>query len=129
MTKKDGKTFRDLDSILLSFANGQYESDLNLFGCACCRRIWSVLNDERLRRGVEVRELYERGLASGEKLADAKLNARIARREIRDTYARLDIDEHSPESGPVWAAGAASNAATGNYRAASKLAARSKACM
>src|SRR5207302_2884463 len=77
MTKKDGKTFRDLDTILLSFANGQYESDLNLFGCACCRRIWSVLNDERLRRGVEVRELYERGLASGEKLADAKLNARI----------------------------------------------------
>lgn len=110
------------------FADAPERTDLTLFGCACCRRIWNLLPDERSRRAVEVRERYERRAAPEEELAEAEDNARMARSEIRAACDPADADEYSPGSALAWAAGAASNAATGNYRAASDLAARARAC-
>src|SRR4051794_37810637 len=45
---------------------------LRLFGCACCRRIWHLLVDERSRRGVEISERYAEGLADKDELSAAE---------------------------------------------------------
>ena len=128
MTENEWNTCHDPHAMWMVFADTPERTDLILFGCACCRRVWNLLSDERLRRDIEVRERYERGLASEEELAEAELNARVARSECRASYDPSDVDEYSPGSALAWAAGAAANATYGNYRAASDLAARAKAC-
>jgi hypothetical protein len=49
-----------------------------LFGCACARRVWELLDDSRTRRLVEVTELFADGLASEAELGAAIVGARAA---------------------------------------------------
>ena len=37
---------------------------MRLFACACCRQIWHLLADQRLRTAVEAAEQYAAGLNS-----------------------------------------------------------------
>jgi hypothetical protein len=46
-----------------------------LFACACCRRVWSLLNDPHSRNAVEVAERYADGFASEQELRDAYYTA------------------------------------------------------
>jgi hypothetical protein len=48
---------------------------LRLFVCACCRRLWHLLNDDRSRRAIEVSERYADGLASQLELEAARAEA------------------------------------------------------
>jgi hypothetical protein len=128
MIETEWNTCRDPRQMLLAFRDNPFRADLTLFGCACCRRVWGLLTDDRLRRGVEVRERYEQGLVTEEELTQAERDARSARADVRASYDRGDLDENAPGSAPGWAAGAASNATYGNYRAAWELAARARAC-
>jgi hypothetical protein len=41
---------------LVKFVGDRSERKLKLFGCACCRRVWTVFRDERSRHAVEVTE-------------------------------------------------------------------------
>jgi hypothetical protein len=50
---------------------------LRLFTCACCRRVWSLL-DERSHRAVGIAERFADGRASAEELNEASRLARIA---------------------------------------------------
>jgi hypothetical protein len=44
---------------------------LRLFACACCRRLWPLLDDDALRRAVELAERFAEGHLSKAELADA----------------------------------------------------------
>lgn len=129
MTENEWNASHDPHAMWMLFADAPERTDLTLFGCACCRRVWNLLLDERLRRGVELRERYEGGLASEEEVKAAARDARIARKEVRAPFIHAaHFDEHAIEVAPGWAAGAAANAASGNYHATSDLAARARAC-
>src|SRR5262245_115570 len=58
---------------LLEFLDGRVsERKLRLFACACCRRIWHLIADERSRRAVEICERYADGLADQKELKEAR---------------------------------------------------------
>lgn len=49
-----------------------------LFSCACCRKVWPLMKDERSRQSVEVCERHADGQASTFELDAARLEARAA---------------------------------------------------
>jgi hypothetical protein len=44
---------------------------LRLFGCGCCRLVWGLLTDSRLRKAVELAERFAEGEASKDELQAA----------------------------------------------------------
>ena len=128
LTITEWNACRDPALMLVCFAEVEMPQ-LGIFGCLCCRRVWEYLTDDRLRMAIEYRERFERGEITNDEMDTVAVNARVARKAIRAGYPSHDTDEFSPASAPAWAAGAASNAAYGNYVAASKLAAWAAACM
>src|SRR5262245_49797896 len=63
-----------------------------LFACACCRRAWHLLVDQRSRNAVEVSEQYADGLVSRDELATAQDAAAKAGKE-RETEFMSTVEE------------------------------------
>jgi hypothetical protein len=85
MTEKDWQASTDHNALLAHLAkhcgvtrSREGRRKLRLFGCACVRRVWRRLTDQRSREAVEVAERYVDGLARPAELKQAAQAARAA---------------------------------------------------
>lgn len=66
-------------TLMLEFLRAKVtDRKLRLFACACCRRVWSSIEDERSQTAVLVAELYLDGAASDAELLTAANAANYA---------------------------------------------------
>ncbi len=69
-----------------------------LFACACVRRVWPLLNDDRLRMAVKAVEQFADGRVSPELLAKARRKVRLSKACVHAIQA---IEALLPEDGPI----------------------------
>jgi hypothetical protein len=63
----------------------QANRKLRLFGCACCRRIWPILNRKKLRQAIEVAERFADGRAREDE-------RNMAYRSVAQSLRYYDVD-------------------------------------
>ena len=86
MTQDEWLASEDPAAMLRFVAQTAGERRLRLFGCACCRRIWEVMQDERSRAAVESAEAHAEGEISWEQL---RAVYKPAERAYYDAYHRI----------------------------------------
>jgi len=84
MTEADWLVCTNPDVLLEHLDGRATERKLRLFGCACGRRIWHLLPDERSKAAIEVAERFADGQATKEDLANAHKVAVAAIWELAD---------------------------------------------
>ncbi len=82
MTEVDWLTCTDPVPMLKSLRHEPSERKYRLFACACCRRIWHLLTDERSRKVIEVAERFTDGEVSAKHFRSV-LNAANRMKSVR----------------------------------------------
>jgi hypothetical protein len=72
MTEREWLECEDIGKLLEYLVERASGRKFRLFGCACCRRIWHLLVDERSRNAVEVAERYADDLVTEKEVAVAR---------------------------------------------------------
>jgi hypothetical protein len=91
----------DPEALLRHLPHELSERKLRLFACACCRRAWRALVDERSRHAVEAAERFVDGRADASELAAAWRDARAAAMQTRLLVSWAAADAGRPLS--AWA--------------------------
>jgi hypothetical protein len=72
VTEREWLECNDVPKLLEYLVGRATSRNFRLFGCACCRRIWHLLVDERSRNAVCTAERYADGLATEEEMDAAR---------------------------------------------------------
>jgi hypothetical protein len=81
MTEQEWLECEDIRELLDYLVGRASSRKFRLFGCACSRRIWHLLVDERSRNAVSVAERYADGLATEEEIDAARRQMVACRNE------------------------------------------------
>jgi hypothetical protein len=82
-----GCTDIDPETMLSFLQDKGSDRKFRLFACACCRRIWHLLKDDRSRKAVEVAERFAEGEATKRALSQAGNDAHIVWNELASASA------------------------------------------
>jgi hypothetical protein len=100
VTEAEWLTCDDPDGMLQLAGQGMSERKRLLLACACCRRIWPLITDERSRRAVETAERYLEGQASEQNWKLAGADAIRAAKEAFPGHSAPDLAAHATASVP-----------------------------
>jgi hypothetical protein len=92
MTEAEWLDCDDVVVMLETVLGEATERKVRLFSCACCRRIWHLLVDERSRRAVEVAEEFADGRATTAELEDAGAKAAAASEDAQQARYEEEFD-------------------------------------
>lgn len=92
MTEQEWLACTDLTLMSTFLWNRATERKLRLFACACCYRIWHLIQDERSRKAVLVAERHADGFATERELADAHRQAQEAAKRSPTPGGRRPFD-------------------------------------
>ena len=91
MTPGEWERCADPDTMLHALSGQADDRRCRLFTCACCRRVWPLLADERSRAAVETAERYADGLADRDELATAEAGAQAVAFAEASARARAGV--------------------------------------
>jgi hypothetical protein len=112
MTEAEWLACTELGPLLEYLREKASDRKLRLFACACFRRIWHLLLDERSRKAVEVVERFAEGLATEEELAAARSAANAAADEAGDIVSEADaVYGEDPSTADAYSAAEAARSA------------------
>jgi hypothetical protein len=119
MTEAEWLSCTDLTPMLRFLAGRASERQMRLLACACCRRVWHLLTDDRSRQAVEVAERFADGQATLVELAEARNRALAA-----ENGASSEVAKAAYWAASMKAAGSIWNASTAAVSEAARVAAK-----